>query len=135
MDLLTSLVPGLTKLTSKTSIASRKCTLTSLNLSQHSRRNLMHMIVLLPLCSNLFIHSVFINYMRIYLYYSLFFSWSAPWERLELRIPISSVTRFQNISPQLQDRFHDAANRWRQEKRPWILSYDHWKIIMPFEVS
>ena len=89
MDLLTSLVPGLTKLTSKTSIASRKCTLTSLNLSQHSRRNLMHMIVL---CSNLFIHSVFINYMRIYLYYSLFFSWSMPWERLEFRIPISSIT-------------------------------------------
>jgi hypothetical protein len=55
-------------------------------------RSPMHTIVSLP-SYDLFFYLVFINYMRIYSYCPSFFSWSALWERLELRILTSSVTK------------------------------------------
>ena len=69
----------------KTSTASWKCIHISLNWSQHSRRSLIHMIVSLPPYDFIIIqYSLIIcTYTHIF---PLFFSWSAPWVMLDLRI-------------------------------------------------
>ena len=72
MYLLTRLVQGLTKSMPKTSTVLWKCIHISPNLSQHSRRSLMHMIVSLP-PYDLFYYSIFIDYMRIYSYFPFIF--------------------------------------------------------------
>ena len=132
IDLLKSLVAGLNKLISKTSITSGKCTCISQNLSGHLKRSPRHTLILLP--SYVIFFCILHLYAHILILGFFFQLVRAIGEARaqDTNILCYEVPKFIPLNYKTDSIMPPITGRW--EEWPRILSSGHWKTFMPFEI-